>query len=108
MLVKLDPKTSIGDGTLNNVNGASRVVFDGKSFQVTNSSNLKVYIDTGGFSAMTDCSSSTIYVKSSGQLMMTGDGRNNTIYYENGATIRNGLAENLNNRFIQVREIVFD
>lgn len=108
MLVKLDPQTAIGDGTLNSVNGASRVVFEGKSFQVSNSSNLNVYIDTGGFSTLTDCSSSTIYVKSSAQLMVTGDGRNNTIYYESGATIRNGLSENLNNRFIQVREIVFD
>lgn len=108
MLVKLDPKTAIGEGILDNVNGASRVVFDGKSFQVTNSSSLKVYIDSGGFSTMTDCSNSNIYVKSSAQFMITGNGRNNTIYYEDGAAIRNGLAENVNNRFVQVREIVFD
>jgi len=108
MLVKLDPKTAIGEGTVDNLNGSSHVVFDAKSFQVTNGSNLNIYIDSGGFSALTDCSNSTIYVKSSGQLMMTGNGRNNTIYYEDGAAIRNGLAENMNNRFVQLREIVFD
>jgi len=108
MLVKLDPKTAIGDGTIDNIRGASRVVFDGKSFQVTNSANLNIYIDSGGFAALTDCSNSTIYVKSTGQLMMTGNGQNNNIYYENGAAIRNGLSENSNNSFVQVREIVFD
>lgn len=108
MLVKLDPKTAIGEGTLDNVNGASRVVFDGKSFQVNNSANLNIYIDSGGFSTMTDCSNSTIYVKATGQLMVTGNGRNNTIYYESGASIRNGLPENQNNRFVQLREIEFD
>lgn len=108
MLVKLDPKTAIGEGSLDNVNGASRVVFDGKSFEVTSSANLNIYIDSGGFSAVTDCSNSTIYVKSSGQLMVAGNGRNNIIYYESGASIRNGLPENQNNRFVQVREIEFD
>jgi len=108
MLVKLDPKTAIGEGTLDNVNGASRVVFDGKSFEVSSSANLNIYIDSGGFSAVTDCSNSTIYVKSSGQLMVSGNGRNNTIYYESGASIRNGLPENQNNRFVQVREIEYD
>jgi len=108
MLVQLDPKTAIGEGNLNNVNGASRVVFDSKSFQVTNSANLNIYIDSGGFSNVTDCSYTSIYVKSGGQLMITGNGRNNTVYYEDGASIRNGLGENLNNRFVQVGEIVFD
>lgn len=108
MLVKLDPQTAIGDGTLNQKQRASYVVFDQKSLQITNSNVLNIYIDSGGFAAMTDCSNSEIYVKANAQLMLTGNGSNNTIYYENGASIRNGLAENRRNQMIEVREIVFE
>lgn len=108
MRVDLDRSTTAGSGTFRDDRDSHRLVREGEVVQVVSSNTATIYMVAGGFCTLTNSSNSTVYAEANSQLMLTGDGRNNTIYYERGAEIRNGLEDNRNNRFIEVGAIEFN